>query len=110
MTMAYSQVEQDRQTAAIAKLDFSGPTLGLDLCHNGASEDNLKDQAKRRDTKKTPRKHRFKRGLSLSAIFWQNGAEGIRTPDLLHAMQALSQLSYSPETGCMILLTLGNGQ
>ena len=24
------------------------------------------------------------------------GAEGIRTPDLLHAMQALSQLSYSP--------------
>ena len=25
------------------------------------------------------------------------GAEGNRTPDLLHAMQALSQLSYSPE-------------
>ena len=24
------------------------------------------------------------------------GAEGVRTPDLLHAMQALSQLSYSP--------------
>ena len=24
------------------------------------------------------------------------GAEGDRTPDLLHAMQALSQLSYSP--------------
>ena len=26
----------------------------------------------------------------------QNGAEEDRTPDLLHAMQALSQLSYSP--------------
>jgi hypothetical protein len=25
-----------------------------------------------------------------------NGAEGIRTPDLLGAIQALSQLSYSP--------------
>ena len=25
------------------------------------------------------------------------GAEGDRTPDLLHAMQALSQLSYSPK-------------
>ena len=27
-----------------------------------------------------------------------NGAEGIRTPDLLNAIQALSQLSYSPNT------------
>ena len=26
----------------------------------------------------------------------QNGANGIRTHDLLHAMQALSQLSYGP--------------
>ena len=26
------------------------------------------------------------------------GAMGIRTPDLLHAMQALYQLSYSPKT------------
>ncbi len=26
-----------------------------------------------------------------------SGAEGIRTPDLLNAIQALSQLSYSPE-------------
>ncbi len=25
------------------------------------------------------------------------GAKGDRTPDLLHAMQALSQLSYSPK-------------
>ena len=31
-------------------------------------------------------------------MMWANsgGAEGIRTPDLLNANQALSQLSYSP--------------
>ncbi len=28
-----------------------------------------------------------------------NGAEGIRTLDFLHAMQALSQLSYGPNIG-----------
>ncbi len=28
----------------------------------------------------------------------KNGANGIRTHDLLHAMQALSQLSYGPRT------------
>ncbi len=33
----------------------------------------------------------------------KNGAEGDRTPDLLHAMQALSQLSYGPERGYKIL-------
>ena len=27
-----------------------------------------------------------------------NGAEGSRTPDLLNAIQALSQLSYGPDT------------
>lgn len=27
------------------------------------------------------------------------GAKGSRTPDLLHAMQALSQLSYGPDLG-----------
>jgi hypothetical protein len=30
------------------------------------------------------------------------GAEGDRTPDLLHAMQALFQLSYSPMRGRII--------
>ena len=29
-------------------------------------------------------------------LFGGCGAEGIRTPDLLNAIQALSQLSYSP--------------
>jgi hypothetical protein len=29
-------------------------------------------------------------------IFTYGGAEGIRTPDLLRAKEALSQLSYSP--------------
>ena len=36
-------------------------------------------------------------GSATSAIEKKNGgAEGDRTLDLLHAMQALSQLSYSP--------------
>jgi hypothetical protein len=32
----------------------------------------------------------------LFAKKYSNGANGIRTHDLLHAMQALSQLSYGP--------------
>ena len=32
--------------------------------------------------------------IAISAGF--GGAKGSRTPDLLHAMQALSQLSYGP--------------
>jgi hypothetical protein len=35
--------------------------------------------------------------LSNQRVFIGCGAEGIRTPDLLNAIQALSQLSYSPE-------------
>ncbi len=35
---------------------------------------------------------------ATSAIPEYGGAEGDRTPDLLHAMQALSQLSYSPRS------------
>ena len=31
--------------------------------------------------------------------FFSGGAEGIRTPDLLRAREALSQLSYSPGMG-----------
>ncbi len=31
--------------------------------------------------------------------FRANGARGTRTPDLLGAIQALSQLSYSPKVG-----------
>jgi hypothetical protein len=37
-----------------------------------------------------------RRAFSSGALRDQSGAEGDRTPDLLHAMQALSQLSYSP--------------
>jgi hypothetical protein len=29
-------------------------------------------------------------------VRWGGGAKGIRTPDLLNAIQTLSQLSYSP--------------
>lgn len=32
-----------------------------------------------------------------SGYFSYGGDEGDRTPDLLHAMQALSQLSYAPD-------------
>ena len=37
-------------------------------------------------------------GIRLADAPWlpKSGAEGIRTPDLLNAIQALSQLSYSP--------------
>ena len=31
---------------------------------------------------------------------FENGAEGSRTLDLLHAMQTLSQLSYGPRRSC----------
>jgi hypothetical protein len=34
--------------------------------------------------------------LLASASRHKSGAEGIRTPDLLRAREALSQLSYSP--------------
>jgi hypothetical protein len=35
--------------------------------------------------------------LSPQGLTAANGARGTRTPDLLGAIQALSQLSYSPE-------------
>jgi hypothetical protein len=38
---------------------------------------------------------RSRETASLQGIF-RNGARGTRTPDLLGAIQALSQLSYSP--------------
>ena len=34
-----------------------------------------------------------------------NGADGSRTHDLLHAMQALSQLSYGPGGLCILAQT-----
>src|SRR3954470_16879929 len=42
----------------------------------------------------TPR--RFRRGVWLLGVQRIGGAKGIRTPDLLNAIQTLSQLSYSP--------------
>ena len=41
----------------------------------------------------------MKKGLPDGKPFCFGGAKGGRTPGLLHAMQALSQLSYSPEIG-----------
>ncbi len=37
-----------------------------------------------------------KKGLLLQTLVLTGGAEGNRTPDLLNAIQALSQLSYNP--------------
>ncbi len=37
-----------------------------------------------------------KKARFLGLLFSNGGAEGDRTLDLLHAMEALSQLSYSP--------------
>ncbi len=42
-------------------------------------------------------KHRTARPLFQSRRFPLGGDKGDRTPDLLHAMQALSQLSYIPK-------------
>jgi hypothetical protein len=43
-------------------------------------------------------------GVSLPHTPVKNGAEGIRTPDLLDANEALSQLSHSPLTGFSLTL------
>ncbi len=45
--------------------------------------------------------------LRDSAFLTGNGADRVRTCDLLHAMQALSQLSYGP---VWILRPCGHGQ
>ncbi len=43
------------------------------------------------------KKRPVSRGVNLKrAFFYNGGATRDRTADLLHAMQALSQLSYSP--------------
>lgn len=44
-----------------------------------------------------------KKGLLLQTLVLTGGAEGNRTPDLLNAIQALSQLSYAPITIKIIL-------
>jgi site-specific DNA recombinase len=46
---------------------------------------------------------KFEDKLRVLPIDTAGGAEGIRTPDLLRAREALSQLSYSPSQGLIIL-------
>ena len=41
------------------------------------------------------------------SIVTPGGAEGIRTPDLLRAKEALSQLSYSPKIATLLLYQIG---
>jgi hypothetical protein len=43
-------------------------------------------------------------------VRWFGGAEGDRTPDLLSAIQALSQLSYSPKTKTALATPLENSE
>ena len=43
------------------------------------------------------------RRKTVSLSFPYGGDEGDRTPDLLHAMQALSQLSYAPVQRTVLL-------
>ena len=40
----------------------------------------------------------------MCGMSWISGAEGDRTPDLLNAIQALSQLSYSPIAKARVLV------
>ncbi len=40
---------------------------------------------------------------AFSILFEIGGGKGDRTPDLLHAMQALSQLSYTPDSKSFLL-------
>src|ERR1700730_2376183 len=47
--------------------------------------------------------HHQLNGLQLCSIKWIGGREGIRTPGLLVANEALSQLSYSPTSSNQIL-------
>ncbi len=76
--------------ATVAALDVTplrssagGDTFGS-LQARGPNEANA--------TENTGRAPRAARGTFVSS-----GAEGDRTPDLIHAMDALSQLSYGPE-------------
>ena len=45
-----------------------------------------------------PQDEKSKEQMRILPIVTFGGAEGIRTPDLLRAKEALSQLSYSPKT------------
>jgi hypothetical protein len=45
---------------------------------------------------------KMKKPLGVLIMVTLGGAEGIRTPDLLRAREALSQLSYSPKVNYCI--------
>jgi hypothetical protein len=46
-----------------------------------------------------PRDRRCESAVFVEALGSRSGADGNRTHDLFHAMEALSQLSYGPEQG-----------
>ena len=45
------------------------------------------------------RVNKYKKDLVLNKVFLSGGGKRDRTADLLHAMQALYQLSYTPACG-----------
>ena len=71
---------------------FSSPSSDVSSLLRGVWMHGCTDA---REQRPRPAQRKVSRLPLLQAI-QKNGAEGTRTPDLLHAMQALSQLSYSP--------------
>ena len=64
-----------------------------DAAHNGHRRDSV---ACRPPSNRGPTKRRFLVQMPAPCDGCESGAEGSRTPDLLNAIQALSQLSYDP--------------
>ncbi len=71
----------------------NSPRSSIGFSPNGPLSDSLQlwTMARRRMDRRNAR-------YDTNMDFLRNGANEIRTHDLLHAMQALSQLSYGPET------------
>ena len=69
-------------------MNIEGENLGFPLWNNSASRTaaRAKRGAEGRETY----------NAALRPELYSGGAEGARTPDLMHAMHALYQLSYSP--------------
>ena len=76
--------EKEKPSEKGAKVFFFGSAAGV-FCGRGGTVERVTDFFK----KNRNERNSFRRG---------GGDEGSRTPDLLHAKQALSQLSHTPTT------------
>src|ERR1700681_1365620 len=56
------------------------------------------------------KRHENRHALLMNSNYLDGGARGARTPDLLHAMQALFQLSYGPASWYRAHATRGDRQ